>query len=67
MIPKAYITEWSQQVPWQSNEQVEQDLARKIDFLQANLTEFFPTKNAVVFSAKVDLLLSGACFFRIYY
>jgi predicted nucleotidyltransferase component of viral defense system len=26
MIPQAYITEWSQQVPWQNNEQVEQDL-----------------------------------------
>lgn len=26
MIPQAYITEWSQEVPWQSNEQVEQDL-----------------------------------------
>jgi predicted nucleotidyltransferase component of viral defense system len=26
MIPQAYITEWSNQVPWQSNEQVEQDL-----------------------------------------
>jgi predicted nucleotidyltransferase component of viral defense system len=26
MIPQAYITEWSQQVSWQSNEQVEQDL-----------------------------------------
>ena len=26
MIPEAYITEWSQQVPWQTNEQVEQDL-----------------------------------------
>lgn len=26
MIPQAYITEWSQKVPWQSNEQVEQDL-----------------------------------------
>jgi predicted nucleotidyltransferase component of viral defense system len=26
MIPRAYITEWSQQVPWQTNEQVEQDL-----------------------------------------
>ncbi|MEZ4829607.1 MAG: nucleotidyl transferase AbiEii/AbiGii toxin family protein [Bacteroidia bacterium] len=26
MIPQAYITEWSQLVPWQSNEQVEQDL-----------------------------------------
>lgn len=26
MIPKAYITEWSNQVPWQTNEQVEQDL-----------------------------------------
>ena len=26
MIPQAYITEWSQQVPWQSNEHVEQDL-----------------------------------------
>jgi predicted nucleotidyltransferase component of viral defense system len=26
MIPRAFITEWSQQVPWQTNEQVEQDL-----------------------------------------
>lgn len=26
MIPRAYITEWSQRVPWQTNEQVEQDL-----------------------------------------
>ena len=26
MIPQAYITEWSSHVPWQTNEQVEQDL-----------------------------------------
>lgn len=26
MIPQAYITEWSSQVPWRTNEQVEQDL-----------------------------------------
>jgi predicted nucleotidyltransferase component of viral defense system len=26
MIPEAYITEWANQVPWQTNEQVEQDL-----------------------------------------
>ncbi len=26
MIPKAYITEWSHNVPWRTNEQVEQDL-----------------------------------------
>lgn len=26
MIPKAYISEWNQQVPWQTMEQVEQDL-----------------------------------------
>jgi predicted nucleotidyltransferase component of viral defense system len=26
MIPQAYITEWSTQVPWRTNEQVEQDL-----------------------------------------
>lgn len=26
MIPQAHITEWSQHVPWQTNEQVEQDL-----------------------------------------
>ena len=26
MIPQAFITEWSQQVPWQTSEQVEQDL-----------------------------------------
>ena len=26
MIPQAYITEWSNNVSWQTNEQVEQDL-----------------------------------------
>ncbi|HBB91783.1 MAG: nucleotidyltransferase [Bacteroidetes bacterium GWF2_49_14] len=26
MIPQSYITEWSRQVPWRTNEQVEQDL-----------------------------------------
>ena len=26
MIPRAYITEWSEFVPWQTNEQIEQDL-----------------------------------------
>lgn len=26
MIPQAFITEWSNKVPWQTNEQVEQDL-----------------------------------------
>ncbi len=26
MIPQAYITEWAHHVPWQTNEQVEQDL-----------------------------------------
>jgi len=26
MIPQAFITEWGQNVPWQSNEQIEQDL-----------------------------------------
>ncbi|WP_127131776.1 nucleotidyl transferase AbiEii/AbiGii toxin family protein [Pseudoflavitalea rhizosphaerae] len=26
MIPQAYITEWANEVPWQTNEQVEQDL-----------------------------------------
>ncbi|MFM8433603.1 MAG: nucleotidyl transferase AbiEii/AbiGii toxin family protein [Bacteroidota bacterium] len=26
MIPQAYITQWRNQVPWQTNEQVEQDL-----------------------------------------
>ncbi|MFA6950930.1 MAG: nucleotidyl transferase AbiEii/AbiGii toxin family protein [Lentimicrobiaceae bacterium] len=26
MIPQAYITEWSHNVPWQTNEQIEQDL-----------------------------------------
>ncbi|MEO8822748.1 MAG: nucleotidyl transferase AbiEii/AbiGii toxin family protein [Ginsengibacter sp.] len=27
MIPQSYITEWGNSVPWQTNEQVEQDLA----------------------------------------
>jgi predicted nucleotidyltransferase component of viral defense system len=26
MIPRAYITEWTQYAPWKSNEQIEQDL-----------------------------------------
>ena len=45
MIPQAYITEWSNTVPWQTNEQVEQDLVIcralieifKDDFLAKNL------------------------------
>lgn len=45
MIPQAYITEWSNNVPWQTNEQVEQDLVIcralieifKDDFLADNL------------------------------
>lgn len=45
MIPQAYITEWSQTVPWQTSEQVEQDLVicRALvelfsdDYLAANL------------------------------
>lgn len=45
MIPQAYITEWSKNVPWQTNEQVEQDLVIcralveifKDDFLADNL------------------------------
>jgi len=45
MIPQAYITEWSNTVPWQTNEQVEQDLVicRALvaifsdEFLAANL------------------------------
>lgn len=45
MIPRAYITEWSKNVPWQTNEQVEQDLVIcralveifKDDFLADNL------------------------------
>lgn len=26
MVPQGYITEWSKYVPWQTNEQIEQDL-----------------------------------------
>ncbi len=45
MIPQAYITEWSNNVPWQSNEQVEQDLVIcralieifKVEFLAESL------------------------------
>lgn len=45
MIPQAYITEWSNYVPWQTNEQVEQDLVIcralveifKNDFLASSL------------------------------
>jgi len=36
MIPQAYITEWSHKVPWQTNEQIEQDL-----ILCRALTEIF--------------------------
>ncbi|MBI2420032.1 MAG: nucleotidyl transferase AbiEii/AbiGii toxin family protein [Ignavibacteriales bacterium] len=45
MVPRSYITEWSNYVPWQSNEQVEEDLVicRALieifsdDFLAGNL------------------------------
>ena len=45
MIPRAYITEWQKNAPWQSNAQIEQDLVIEralselfsIDFLRENL------------------------------
>jgi len=36
MIPEAFITEWSAQAPWQSNDQIEQDL-----ILSRSLVEIF--------------------------
>jgi len=39
MIPRAFITEWSQHVPWQTNEQVEQDL-----LISRALVEIFSDK-----------------------
>lgn len=39
MIPQAYITEWSGNVPWQTNEQVEQDLV-----ICRTLVEIFSNK-----------------------
>lgn len=39
MIPQAYITEWSSQVPWRTNEQVEQDL-----IISRALVEIFSDK-----------------------
>ena len=39
MIPQAYITDWAQHVPWQTNEQVEQDLV-----ISRALVEIFSDK-----------------------
>ncbi len=39
MIPQSHILEWSQQVPWQSFEQVEQDLV-----ISRALVEIFSDK-----------------------
>ncbi len=39
MIPQAYITEWSNFVPWKTNEQIEQDL-----IICRALTEIFSNK-----------------------
>jgi predicted nucleotidyltransferase component of viral defense system len=48
MIPQAFITEWANRVPWQTNEQVEQDLV-----ICRALVEIF-----------TDDLLSGSLAFR---
>ena len=32
MIPQAYIIEWSNNVPWNTNEQIEQDIVICRDF-----------------------------------
>lgn len=40
MIPRAHITEWSNNVPWQTNEQVEQDLILSRAFVEIFNDEF---------------------------
>ena len=40
MIPKAYITEWSNFVPWKANEQVEQDLVISRALIEIYSDEF---------------------------
>ncbi|MDO8997444.1 MAG: nucleotidyl transferase AbiEii/AbiGii toxin family protein [Sediminibacterium sp.] len=46
MIPQAYITEWSNQVPWQTNEQVEQDLVICRALVEIFSDEFLATSLA---------------------
>jgi len=52
MIPQAYITEWSNQVPWQTNEQVEQDLVicRALVEIFEFLTSYFFYNRNLFFS-----------------
>lgn len=46
MIPQAYITEWANQVPWQTNEQVEQDLVICRALVEIFSDEFLSNKLA---------------------
>ena len=46
MIPQAYITEWSNIVPWQNNAQVEQDLITCRALVEIFSNPFLKTKLA---------------------
>jgi len=60
MIPRAYITEWTQYAPWKLNEQVEQDLviSRVLteifsdEFLSNELEELMGTKLRALYQRK---------------
>jgi predicted nucleotidyltransferase component of viral defense system len=57
MIPQAYITEWASQVPWQTKEQVEQDLV-----ICRALVEIFSDE----FLAKSLTLRGGTALHKLY-
>jgi len=57
MIPQAYITEWANQVPWPTNEQVEQDLV-----ICRALVEIFSDK----FLAKSLAFRGGTALHKLY-
>lgn len=57
MIPQAYITEWSHNVPWQTNEQIEQDL-----IICRALTEIFKDE----FLAKSMAFRGGTALHKLY-
>ena len=46
MIPQAYITEWGNYVPWQTNEQVEQDLVICRALVEVFRVEFLSSRLA---------------------
>ena len=55
MIPKGYITEWSNVVSWQTNEQVEQDLLKSYHEYMTFFVDKPPSRKNFVHNLEIKI------------